>query len=150
MFGNMSGMSAMGFTYIFRQMGSFLMVHGFGNVSAASLVLGECGLQRKSHRKSGLQDRQVCWIVRSAGRKRRIVGKSGKSPQPPQVRSVRSVRSSGLVFLLLFRFKRSFSEDKPMTLLSSLSAITKTQIRKIERREGRIGQRCYIEHFRIG
>ena len=59
MFGNMSGMSAMGFTYIFRQMGSFLMVHGFGNVSAASLVLGECGLQRKSHRKSGLQVRQV-------------------------------------------------------------------------------------------
>ena len=93
MFGNMSGMSAMGFTYIFRQMGSFLMVHGFGNVSAASLVLGECGLQRKSHRKSGLQDRQVCWIVRSAGRKRRIVGKSGKSPQPPQVRSVRSIVS---------------------------------------------------------
>ena len=36
-------MSAMGFTYIYRQKGSFLIVHGFGNVSAesaASLVLG--------------------------------------------------------------------------------------------------------------
>ena len=81
MFGNMSGMSAMGFTYIFRQKGSFLMVQGFENVSAASLVLGIADFNANHI------ENPVCRTGRSAGssgplfagRKRRKVGKSGKS-----------------------------------------------------------------------